>query len=140
VLGGRAVLVHGKHYTLEDVQIQPRPYQKSGPPLWIGASIAAAARRAGRIADGFVGTPSTGLANATHLADVYKEAAREAGRPAEVVQMRDAWVARSRAEADAVYGPHVMAAYRYYWENRLAEFRNLAAGSEFTWTISPPIG
>jgi alkanesulfonate monooxygenase SsuD/methylene tetrahydromethanopterin reductase-like flavin-dependent oxidoreductase (luciferase family) len=46
--------------------------------------------------------------------------------------MRDAWVARSRAEADAVYGPHVMTAYRYYWENRLAEFRGLSAGSEFT--------
>jgi len=26
----------------------------------------------------------------------------------------------------------VMTAYRYYWENRLAEFRNLAASSEFT--------
>ena len=116
----------------ESIEIRPRPYQKSGPPLWIGASIDAAARRAGRIADGFVGTPSTGMANAVHLADVYKEAAREAGRPAEVVQMRDAWVATSRAEADAVYGPHVMTAYRYYWENRLAEFKNLAAGSEFT--------
>jgi len=96
----------GKHYTLEDIQIRPRPYQKSGPPLWIGASIDAAARRAGRIADGFVGTPSTSLANATHLADVYKEAAREAHRPAEVVQMRDAWVARSRAEADAEELPY----------------------------------
>jgi alkanesulfonate monooxygenase SsuD/methylene tetrahydromethanopterin reductase-like flavin-dependent oxidoreductase (luciferase family) len=74
-----------------------------------------------RIADGFVGTPSTSMANATHLADVYKKAAREAGRPAEVVQMRDAWVASSRREAEAVYGPHVMAAYRYYWENRLAD-------------------
>src|SRR6266850_749121 len=104
----------------------------------IGASIDAAARRAGRIADGFVGTPSTSLANATQLADVYKQAAREARRPAEVVQMRDAWVARSRAEADAVYGPHVMTAYRYYWENRLAEFRNLSAGSEFTLdTLAP---
>ena len=61
------------------------------------------------------------MANATHLADVYKKAAREAGRPAEVVQMRDAWVASSRREAEAVYGPHVMTAYRYYWENRLAD-------------------
>ena len=135
---GEPFSFRGKHYSLEDVQVRPRPYQKPGPPLWIGASIAAAARRAGRIADGFVGTPSTGLANATHLADVYKEAAREARRPAEVVQMRDAWVARSRAEADAVYGPHVMTAYRYYWENRLAEFRNLSAGSEFTLdTLAP---
>src|SRR5262245_15135692 len=129
---GEKFSFRGKHYTLEDIQILPRPYQKSGPPLWIGASIEAAARRAGRIADGFVGTPSTSMANATHLADVYKDAARKAGRPAEVVQMRDAWVATSRAEAEDVYGPHVMTAYRYYWENRLAEFRNLSAGSEFT--------
>ena len=129
---GEPFSFRGKHYTLEDVQVLPRPYQQGGPPLWIGASMDAAARRAGRIADAFVGTPSTGMANAVHLAEVYKDAAREAGRPAEVVQMRDAWVARSRAEADAVYGPHVMAAYRYYWENRLAEFRTLSAGSEFT--------
>jgi probable F420-dependent oxidoreductase len=111
---GEPFSFRGKHHTLEDVQVLPRPYQKGGPPLWIGASIDAAARRAGRIADGFVGTPSTGMANATHLAQVYQEAAREARRPAEVVQMRDAWVARSRADADAVYGPHVMTAYRYY--------------------------
>jgi len=122
----------GKHYTLEDVQIRPRPFQKPGPPLWIGASVPAAARRAGRIADGFVGTPSTGLENATRLAEVYKAAAREAGRPAEVIQMRDAWVAATRAEADAVYGPHVMTAYRYYWEHRLAEFANMAAETKFT--------
>jgi alkanesulfonate monooxygenase SsuD/methylene tetrahydromethanopterin reductase-like flavin-dependent oxidoreductase (luciferase family) len=94
--------------------------------------VPAAARRAGRIADGFVGTPSTSLASATRLADLYKAAAREAGRPAEVIQMRDAWVATTRAEADAVYGPHVMTAYRYYWEHRLAEFATMPAGTEFT--------
>src|SRR5262245_36794185 len=122
----------GKHYTLDDVTITPRPYQKAGPPLWFGASVPAAARRAGRTADGFVGTPSTGIDNATRLADIYKQAAREAGRPADVVQMRDAWVATTRAEADAVYGPHVMTAYRYYWEHRLAEFPNMPPVPKFT--------
>src|ERR1700758_5062551 len=58
---GEQFSFRGKHYTLEDVQVRPRPFQKPGPPLWIGASGTAAARRAGRIADGFVGTPSTGL-------------------------------------------------------------------------------
>src|SRR3989475_8064095 len=129
---GERFSFRGKHYTLEDVQVRPRPYQTPGPPLWIGASVTAAARRAGRIADGFVGTPSTGLDNATRLADAYKDAAREAGRPAEVIQMRDAWVASTRAEADAVYGPHVMTAYRYYWEHRLAEFRSMPADTPFT--------
>jgi probable F420-dependent oxidoreductase len=129
---GERFSFRGKHYTLEDVRIMPRPYQKHGPPLWIGASVAAAARRAGRIADGFVGTPSTSLANATALTTEYLQAAKDAGRPAHVVQMRDAWVARTRAEADAVYGPHVMTAYKYYWDNKLAEFRSIPAGTPFT--------
>ena len=129
---GERFSFRGKHYTLEDVQVRPRPFQKPGPPLWIGASVPASARRAGRLADGFVGTPSTGLANATALADIYKEAARKAGRVPEVIQMRDAWVAATRADADAVYGPHVMTAYRYYWEHRLAEFANMRADTKFT--------
>jgi probable F420-dependent oxidoreductase len=129
---GEPFSFRGAHYALENVQIRPRPYRTPGPPLWIGASAPAAARRAGRLADGFVGTPSTRLENATRLADVYARAAREAGRPPEVVQMRDAWVAGTRAEADEVYGPHVMMAYRYYWENRLAEFRDMPEGAPFT--------
>src|SRR5207247_2558210 len=55
-----------------------------------------------------------------------------AGRVPEVVQMRDAWVAPTRADADLVYGPHVMTAYRYYWEHRLAEFANMPADTKFT--------
>jgi probable F420-dependent oxidoreductase len=129
---GEPFSFRGAHYALEDVQVRPRPFRAGGPPLWIGASALAAARRAGRLADGFVGTPSTSLDNARRLADAYTQAAREAGRPPEVIQMRDAWVAPTRAEADAVYGPHVMTAYRYYWENRLAEFRDLPAGTPFT--------
>jgi probable F420-dependent oxidoreductase len=129
---GEPFSYRGRHFTLENVRIRPRPFQRPGPPLWIGASVPAAARRAGRVADGFVGTPSTSLDNATRLADIYTHAAREAGREPEVVQMRDAWVAATRAEADAVYGPHVMTAYRYYWENRLAEFRSMPADTPFT--------
>jgi len=129
---GEPFSFRGKHYTLEDVQIRPRPYQRPGPPLWIGASIPGAARRVGRIADAFVGTPSTALENATRLVDTYREAAREAGRAPQIVLMRDAWVANSRAEAERVYGPEVMAAYRYYWQHRLSEFRNIPADAEFT--------
>ncbi len=85
-----------------------------------------------RLADAFVATPSTNMKNTMGLVDTYTEAARGAGRPPEFVLMRDAWVARTRAEADAVYGPEVMAAYRYYWENRLAEFRDIKADAGFT--------
>ena len=31
-----------------------------------------------------------------------------------------------------MYGPEVMTVYHYYWENRLAEFRNMDADMDFT--------
>jgi probable F420-dependent oxidoreductase len=129
---GERFSFRGKHYVLDDVQITPRPFQRPGPPLWIGASVPAALRRAGVMADAFVGTPSTSLASAVRLVEAYAAAARQAGRTPQVVMMRDAWVAPTRAEAEAVYGPEVMAAYRYYWQHRLSEFRTIPPGTAFT--------
>jgi probable F420-dependent oxidoreductase len=129
---GEPFSFRGTHYTLENVQIRPRPFQTPAPPLWIGASVPTAVRRAGRLGDAFVATPSTTLESTVRLVDTYRQAALAAGRQPQVVLMRDAWVAQSRAEAEAVYGPEVMTAYRYYWQNRLAEFRNIASEAEFT--------
>jgi probable F420-dependent oxidoreductase len=129
---GEPFSFRGAHYTLENVQIRPRPFQTPAPPLWIGASVPPAVRRAGRLGDAFVATPSTTLASTVRLVDTYRQAALDAGRQPQVVLMRDAWVAQSRSEAEAVYGPEVMAAYRYYWQNRLAEFRNMRSEAEFT--------
>jgi probable F420-dependent oxidoreductase len=130
--GGERFSFHGSHFTLENVQIRPRPWQTPAPPLWIGASVPAAVRRAGRLADAFVATPSTDLEGTVRLVNLYRQAALQAGRQPQVVLMRDAWVAQTRAEAEAVYGPEVMAAYRYYWQNQLAEFRKFASESELT--------
>jgi alkanesulfonate monooxygenase SsuD/methylene tetrahydromethanopterin reductase-like flavin-dependent oxidoreductase (luciferase family) len=44
---------------VDGVAITPRPAQPDGPPLWIGAMAEPAVRRAGRIADGFMGTEVT---------------------------------------------------------------------------------
>ncbi len=129
---GEPFSFRGAHYTLENVRIRPRPFQTPAPPLWIGASVPAAARRAGRLGDAFVATPSADLDSTVRLVEVYRRAALQAGRQPRVVLMRDAWVAQSRAEAEAVYGPEVMTAYRYYWENRLAEFRSIGPEVEFT--------
>ncbi len=128
---GEPFSFHGTHYHLDNIQIRPRPFQTPAPPLWIGASVPAAVRRAGRLGDAFVATPSTTLAQTLRLVDIYRQAAADAGREPQVVLMRDAWVAASRAEAEAVYGPEVMTAYRYYWENRLAEFRDIGSEAEF---------
>ncbi len=129
---GEPFSFHGTHYTLENVHIRPRPFQTPAPPLWIGASVPAAARRAGRLGDAFVATPSADLESAVRLIGAYRQAALQAARQPQVVLMRDAWVAQTRAEAAAVYGPEVMTAYQYYWQHRLAEFRNIGPEVEFT--------
>lgn len=129
---GEAFSFHGTHYNLEHVQIRPRPFQTPAPPLWIGASVPAAVRRAGRLADAFVATPSTDLEGTVRLVDIYREAALQAGRQPQVILMRDAWVAQTRAEAEAVYGPEAMQAYRYYWKNGLQEFRKFGSEAELT--------
>src|SRR5262249_6030078 len=98
---GERFSFRGAHYTLEDVEVRPRPLQRPSPPLWIGASVPAAARRAGAVADGFVGTPSTSLKAAMRLVDAYRAVATTAGRTPRGIMMRDAWGAGTRAEAEA---------------------------------------
>jgi len=64
------------------------------------------------------------------LIDEYRHSAEAANKKPEVVIMRDAWVASSRREAEEVYGPEVLAAYRYYWQHGLSEFRSIKDESE----------
>ena len=130
--GGEPFSFHGEHYQLEGLQIRPTPIQKPGPPLWIGASARPGARRAGELADAFVCTPGTDLNDTVRLLETYREAALGAGRPPETVLMRDAWVASTRAEAERVYGPEVMSAYRYYWDAGLPDLRSIKSEGDFT--------
>ena len=50
----------------------------------------------------------------------------------EVALMRNAWVAETRAEAEEVYGPEVMTAYKYYCRNGLSEFRSIRSEEGIT--------
>ena len=123
---------HGKHHHKEHRVVRPDPGEKHHPPIWIGAGAPGSARRAGTIGDALVTTPSTTLDNTCRLIDEYKHAAEAAGKTPTPVIMRDAWVAGSRKEAEEVYGPEVLAAYRYYWRNGLSEFKSIKDESEFT--------
>ena len=46
--------------------------------------------------------------------------------------MRDAWVAETRQQAEAEYGPEVLAAYKYYWKSDSLSFRDNRSEAEFT--------
>lgn len=129
---GQEFTYDGKHYQIDNLRVRPDPVQKSHPPLWIGASAPSSVRRAAAIGDAFVSTPSTTLENTCRLIGEYRRSAEAANKKPEVVIMRDAWVASSRKEAEEVYGPEVLAAYRYYWRNGLPEFKSIKDESELT--------
>ncbi len=119
---------HGKRFRFDDVLLTPKPYQAGGPPLWIGAAYPEAIRRAGRLGDAWGILPFWDpIPNLQAQAAQYREAAAEHGRTPKVVLMRDGWVAPSRGEAEATFGPLWVQEMLFYWRWKL-----LSPNDEFT--------
>src|SRR5499433_1335768 len=68
----------GKHFTLHDVTVEPKPHRPGGPPIWIGGSGPTALREAARFDAWFPTGPSVEFF-AEHFPRV-QAAARAAGR------------------------------------------------------------
>ncbi len=54
-----SVTHEGEYYTCHDVSITPKPFFKPSPPVWIGGRSPAAARRVGRVGDGWLVSSAT---------------------------------------------------------------------------------
>ena len=77
------VSFRGKHFTLEDVTMEPKPHRPGGPPLWIGGSGPTALREAARFDAWFPTGPHVEFF--AEQFPLIQAAARAAGRPAEAV-------------------------------------------------------
>ena len=73
----------GKHFTLQDVSVEPKPHRRGGPPIWIGGSGPTALREAARWDAWFPTGPSVEFFEAEF--PKIQAAARAAGRPPEAV-------------------------------------------------------
>jgi probable F420-dependent oxidoreductase len=73
----------GKHFTLADVTMDPKPHRAGGPPLWIGGSGPTALREAARFDAWFPTGPSVEFFREKFPG--IRAAARAAGRPADAV-------------------------------------------------------
>src|SRR5881275_1117019 len=77
------VAFHGKHFTLDDVTMEPKPPRAGGPPIWIGGSGPTALREAARFDAWFPTGPGVEFF-AEHFPRV-QAAARAAGRVPDAV-------------------------------------------------------
>jgi probable F420-dependent oxidoreductase len=104
----------GRFFQLEDVSLTPRVVQSPHPPIWIGAMSEPALKRAGRLGMGWISDPLHHINVMKAWADIYRQAAAEHGNPAEVVLIRDAWVAEDRSEVERVSWPTIRAYHLFY--------------------------
>jgi probable F420-dependent oxidoreductase len=76
------VTVTGEFWQLEDAQVQPKPFQKPHPPIWMGGSAEAALRRAVRLGTGFFGAGSSPTARFAEQVRTVRRLLAENGRDA----------------------------------------------------------
>lgn len=110
------VTFRGRHFTLEDVTVYPKPFRPV--PIFVGGRSEAALRRAGRLGDGYTGIWLTPARFAEAMERVGAFAA-EAGRdPAAVEGGMQFWtsVADDRAAARELVGRAMEATYRLPFE------------------------
>jgi probable F420-dependent oxidoreductase len=109
------VTFDGAFWQLTDAPMEPKPFQKPFPPVWVGGSAPTALRRAVRLGNGFFGAGSTPTAKFADQVQIVREALSESGRPSQEFPIakrvylavdEDAGRARKRmnAELERLYG------------------------------------
>ncbi|MCZ6465563.1 MAG: LLM class F420-dependent oxidoreductase [Proteobacteria bacterium] len=76
----------GEHVRFDAVKCSPRPLRPGGVPIHVGGHSRAAARRAGRLGDGFMPLGGS-LEEMAPLRAIMEEAAREAGRDPAAIEI-----------------------------------------------------
>jgi len=75
------VTFDGQFWQLEDAPMEPKPFQKPFPPIWIGGNGPTALRRAARIGTGFFGGGSAPTATFAEQVRIVRQALSESGQP-----------------------------------------------------------
>ncbi|MEO5723179.1 MAG: TIGR03619 family F420-dependent LLM class oxidoreductase [Ilumatobacteraceae bacterium] len=70
----------GRFWQLDNAAMEPKPFQRPGPPVWFGGSHPAALRRAVAHADGFIGAGSSTTATFIKQVETLREALTDVGR------------------------------------------------------------
>jgi probable F420-dependent oxidoreductase len=105
----------GEIYAFSGARVEPKPLQRPGPPIWLGAGREPALRRAARIGDGWIGSGSSSAEDFAAQAAIVRGALEEEGRdPARFPLAKRVYIAvedapevglrRLSAVLDAMYG------------------------------------
>lgn len=113
-MSGERFSYHGRHFTIDDVIIQPPPLRGYVPPLWVGAVSDPAMRRAGRLGDGWIVSFAEHLVELQAKIATYKAIAAQHGRASTIALMRDVHIAPSRDQLDPEFLGNVIKVWQSY--------------------------
>jgi alkanesulfonate monooxygenase SsuD/methylene tetrahydromethanopterin reductase-like flavin-dependent oxidoreductase (luciferase family) len=105
---------HGHFYDVAG-HVTPGPYSDPRPEIWMGSHARAGLERAGRWADRWICDPQRDVQTVGRLADHYRAAAEDLGRPHSVALFREAWIGDSAQQCAREWGPHALAVHRLYY-------------------------
>jgi probable F420-dependent oxidoreductase len=74
---------HGRFYNIDNEMMQPKPVQKPHLPLWMGVGHPNAVRRTAELADGWMGSGGSAIAEFARSVPILKDALASRGRDPE---------------------------------------------------------
>lgn len=107
---------HGRYFDLSDVGASVRPRQQPHPPIWLGGDVEPAVRRAARLADAWLGSPTADLAQLERLLAVFDDERAKHGLSTDVAVpiIRECFVGRDGAHARTVSRGPLLWKYEAY--------------------------
>jgi alkanesulfonate monooxygenase SsuD/methylene tetrahydromethanopterin reductase-like flavin-dependent oxidoreductase (luciferase family) len=113
---GEKVSMAGAQFELDEAVVSVPLVQEPHPPIWIGANVDNAVKRAARLGDCWYLNPHQKLETLTRQMDLYREELQSLGKPfpEELPIRREVFCARSHDEAVAVAGPYIKSMYDLY--------------------------
>ncbi len=111
-------VTHERFWNIKEARINPVP--AVAVDVWVGSTVPAAINRTARLAEGWLASPSTSLAEATDSLNLYRQACAEHERtPTAVALRRDIFIGADAGEAAALKARYLEKGYRGFSEEAL---------------------
>ncbi len=106
----------GSHFELDEAVVSVPMVQKPHPPIWVGANVDNAVRRAARLGDCWYLNPHQKMATLARQMDIYQAELDKLGKPfpSELPIRREVFCARNHDEAVAIAAPYIKSMYDLY--------------------------
>jgi probable F420-dependent oxidoreductase len=108
------VTFEGKHFKINGAYVVPKPVQKPGPPILIGAAVDAAITRAAKLGDGWLTDNIESAASLAPKIARFREESRAAGNAGTVILNRKLGIGTEASVVEAEWLPPILDIYRNY--------------------------